>query len=162
MDFENGLESVGLAHGGHTVRVHGCRHGPRWTASIFPPPLFGSPALGAPSSAAAPPSPSLFHGRASIGDERLVPAPRRLNNGAQGLYSFARTPGTRRWGPGSGLEFPVGLSTARCAVVFRCAHDEGEARRGRDFFIHLLGDRLRAYDMTLNGASLLCKAAGVG
>jgi hypothetical protein len=128
----------------------------------FPPPLFGSPALGAPSSAAAPPSPSLFHGRASAGDERLVPAPRRLNNGAQGLYGFARTPGTRRWGPGGGLEFPVGLSTARCAAVFRCAQDEGEARRGRDYFIHLLGDGLRAYDVTLNGASLLCKAAGVG
>jgi hypothetical protein len=97
-----------------------------------PPPLFGSHALGAPSSAAAPPSPSPLHGRASAGDERLIPTPRRLNNGVQGLYGFARTPGTRQWGPGGGLEFPVGLSTARCAAVLRCAHDEGEARRGRD------------------------------
>jgi hypothetical protein len=103
---------------------------------LLPPPLFGSQARGAPSSAAAPPSPSPLHGRASVGDETLVPASRRLNDGVQGLYGFARTPRMRRWGPGGGLEFPVGLSTERCAAVLHCAHDEGEARRGRDFFLH--------------------------
>jgi hypothetical protein len=115
------LTGVGTVHGGLRPLL---------------PPLFGSQALGAPSSAAAPPSPSLPHGRAPAGDEGLVPAQRRLNDDVQGLYGFARSLGTRRWGLGGRLESLVGLSIAGCTVVLRRAHDEGEAWRGQDFFLH--------------------------
>jgi hypothetical protein len=118
----SGFMGVGTIHGG----LH----------PLLPPPLFGSQVPGAPSSVAAPPSPSLLHGRAPAGNEGLVPTPRRLNDDVQGLFGFARSPGTRRWGLGGGLESPVGLSTAGCAVVLRHAHDKGEARRGWDFFLH--------------------------
>jgi hypothetical protein len=77
---------------------------------LLPPPLFGSQAPGAPSSAAAPPSPSLLHGHAPTGDKGLIPVPQRLNDDVQGLYGFTRSPGTRRWGLGGGLESLAGLS----------------------------------------------------
>jgi hypothetical protein len=83
------------------------------------PPLLAHGTAGAPSSAAAPPSPSPLHGRASTGDESLVPAPRRLNDGAQGLYGFARTLGTQRWGLGGGLECLGGLLVAVAARSVR-------------------------------------------
>jgi hypothetical protein len=105
VDLNVRCRELNVVHGGPLAPPH--------------PPLLAHGTTGAPSSAAAPPSTSPLHGRASAGDESLVPVPRRLNDGAQGLYGFARTLGTRRWGPGGGLECLGGLLVAVAARPVR-------------------------------------------
>jgi hypothetical protein len=99
----SGFTSVCMVHGG--------------LRPLLPPPLFGSQVPSTPISAAAPPSPSPLHGHAPAGDEGLISVPRRLNVGVQGLYSFARSLGTRLWGLGHGLVSLAGLPQLRGSAM---------------------------------------------